>query len=73
MAAGFEAVVVLGVGLLCIVARVEAAEAVKVWPAAFAQGLNKGEAETEPVGIGGRDVSAGRLYAAGDFLYLFFQ
>ena len=73
MAAGFEAVIVLVVGLLGVVVRIEAAEAVKVSPAAFAQGLNEGEAETEPVSVGGRDVSAGRLYAAGDFLYLFFQ
>ncbi len=73
MAAGFEAVVVLGVGFMGVVVGIEAAEAVKVGSAAFAEGLNEGEAETEPGFVGGRDVSAGELDAARDFLDLFFQ
>jgi len=44
VAAGFEAVVVLGVGFPGVVVGVEAAEAVEVGSAAFAQGLNEGEA-----------------------------
>lgn len=72
-ATGFEAVVVLGIGFLGVVVGVEADEAMEVGSVAFAEGLNEGEAETEPGFVGGCDVSAGKLDAAGDFLDLFFQ
>ena len=72
-AAGLDAGSVLLVGILLIVPRIEAADAVEVVASAFPQGVGKGEANAEPVVVSGRDVNAGFLDAARDLCNLILQ
>ena len=64
--AGLDAGGVLLVGLLLVVAGIEAADAVEVVAAAFSEGVGQSKADGEPVVIPGGDVNAGLLDAAGD-------